>query len=59
MIYDYHQKYFNKEKVLTSSLSGHEFVAGVLNGYGINYLDLFRMKKECFINFCNELREKN
>ena len=59
MIYNYHQKYFNKAKVLTSSLTGREFVAEVLNGSGTSCFDLFRMKKECFINFCNELREKN
>ncbi|KAI5439591.1 hypothetical protein KIW84_025108 [Lathyrus oleraceus] len=59
MLYNYHQKYFNKAKVLTSSLTGREFVAEVLNGSGTSCFDLFRMKKECFINFCNELREKN
>jgi len=59
IIYDYHQKYFDKSKVLTSSLSGREFVAEVLNGSGTSCFDLFRMKKECFLNFYNELRDKN
>lgn len=45
MIYNYHQKYFNKAKVLTSSLTGREFVAEVLNGSGTSCFDLFRMKK--------------
>ena len=59
IIYDYHQKHFDKSKVLTSSLSRREFVAEVLNGSGTSCFDLFRMKKECFLNFCNELRDKN
>ncbi|XP_012570899.1 protein ANTAGONIST OF LIKE HETEROCHROMATIN PROTEIN 1-like [Cicer arietinum] len=59
VIYDYHHKFFNKGKVLTSSLSGREFVAEVLNGSETSCFDLFRMKKECFLNFCNELRGKN
>ncbi|KAI5427050.1 hypothetical protein KIW84_032470 [Lathyrus oleraceus] len=37
MIYNYHQKYFNKAKVLTSSLTGREFVAEVLNGSGTRW----------------------
>ncbi len=59
IVYDYHRKYFDKSKVLTSSLSGREFVAEVLNGSGTSCFDLFRMKKDCFLNFCNELRSKN
>ena len=58
MLYDYDQKFLNKIKVRTSALTGHDFVAEVLNGSRTVCFELFRMKKTCFVNFCNELRGK-
>lgn len=59
MVYDYYQDYLNKTAVHDSKLSGREFVNEILNGSGTVCFDLFRMRKPCFVRFCNELKEKN
>ncbi|XP_057426218.1 uncharacterized protein LOC130719617 [Lotus japonicus] len=59
MVYDYYQDYLNKTAVHDSKLSGREFVNETLNGSGTVCFDLFRMRKPCFVRFCNELKEKN
>ncbi|XP_057453150.1 uncharacterized protein LOC130745015 [Lotus japonicus] len=59
MVYDYYQNHLNKTVMNDSKLSGREFVNEILNGSGTVCFDLFRMRKPCFVRFCNELREKN
>ncbi|XP_020268890.1 uncharacterized protein LOC109844313 [Asparagus officinalis] len=39
-----------------SKLSGHDWVIEVLGGHPGTCFDLFRMKKEAFINLCEELK---
>ena len=58
MVYDYNQKFLNKEIAHDSKLSGREFVDELLSGSATVCFDLFRMKKPCFIKLCDVLKEK-
>ncbi|KAL6494699.1 hypothetical protein OROGR_031499 [Orobanche gracilis] len=59
MVYDYNQKFLHKEKVRNSELNGNGFLTEVLTGSGTTCFEMFRMKKPCFLKFCNASRENN
>ena len=59
LIGDYEYKFYNKVPVRISALSGQEFVSELLKESGTVCYELLRMEKACYINLCNELRNKN